>query len=182
MIGLTSVASAQTLKPASCRNTAEERGTSGSQKGQKRRSRAADDAMSIAEGTPIKVALDSEVRVREVVRPFMQDDRAHLCVRQAADSRRNRGKRKVWRSMAYRRWCEPCRANGNFSPVRRCTCSLTNGEWLMDERIALQYGRYPAPDGVLQFVSEMMPQEKQSAGSGVEQSESDAAKPFISSE
>jgi hypothetical protein len=154
MVGLSCVAGAQTLKPRPPAGTAQS--SEDTPKASK-----SDEAvtltmpMSIAEGTPIKVALDSEVRVREVgqaiqaktTEPIYAFDKLLIAVGTVVNGKVSAidGVPKMVRTMQA--------ANGNFSPVRKVHVQFDEMVMADGRKITLHTVATPAPDGVLQFVS-----------------------------
>jgi hypothetical protein len=111
--------------------------------------------MTVEAGTPIKVALDSEVRVREVgqaihgktTEPVYAFDKLLIPVGTVVNG-------KVSAIDAVPKMVRTMQAtNGNFSPVR--TVHVQFEELVMGDgrRVALHTVASPAPDGVLRFVS-----------------------------
>jgi hypothetical protein len=111
--------------------------------------------MTVEAGTPIKVALDSEVRVREVgqaihgktTEPVYTFDKLLIPVGTVVNG-------KVSAIDAVPKMVRTMQAtNGNFSPVR--TVHVQFEELVMGDgrRVALHTVASPAPDGVLRFVS-----------------------------
>jgi len=111
--------------------------------------------MTVEAGTPIKVALDSEVRVREVgqaihgktTEPVYAFDKLLIPVGTVVNG-------KVSAIDAVPKMVRTMQAtNGNFSPVR--TVHVQFEELVMGDgrRVALRTVASPAPDGVLRFVS-----------------------------
>jgi len=111
--------------------------------------------MSVAAGTPIKVALDSEVRVRKVgqvihgktVEPVYAFDKLLIPAGTVVN-----GEVSAIDSMPGKTWALDA-TNGNFSPARHV--HLRFDELVMSDgtHVALQTLASPAPDGVLRFVS-----------------------------
>lgn len=112
-------------------------------------------SMTIEAGTPIKVALDSEVRIRAVgqtirgrtVEPMYAFDKLLIPVGTLVN-----GKvaaidpvPKMARTMQA--------ANGNFSPVRKVHVQFDELVMADGKTVALQTVASPAPDAVLRFVS-----------------------------
>jgi hypothetical protein len=157
MIGLTCVAGAQTLKPRPPAGTPQSiEDTPGSQKASQSDAPAPlAMPMSITEGTPIKVALDSEVRVREVgqtihaktTEPIYAFDKLLIPVGTVVNGKVSAidGVPKMVRTMQA--------ANGNFSPLRKVHVQFDEMVMADGRKIALHTVATPAPDGVLQFVS-----------------------------
>jgi hypothetical protein len=111
--------------------------------------------MTVEAGTPIKVALDSEVRVREVgqaihgktTEPVYAFDKLLIPVGTVMNG-------KVSAIDAVPKMVRTMQAtNGNFSPVR--TVHVQFEELVMGDgrRVVLHTVASPAPDGVLRFVS-----------------------------
>jgi len=111
--------------------------------------------MTVGAGTPIKVALDSEVRVRQVgqaihgktTEPVYAFDKLLIPVGTVVNG-------KVSAIDAVPKKVRTMQAtDGNFSPAR--TVHVQFDELLMGDgrRMALQTVASPAPDGVLRFVS-----------------------------
>ena len=157
MVGLSCVAGAQTLKPRPPAGTPQSsEDTPGSQKASKSDADAPlTMPMSIAEGTPIKVALDSEVRVREVgqaihaktTEPIYAFDRLLIPIGTVVNGKISAidGVPKMVRTMQA--------ANGNFSPLHKVHVQFDEMVMADGRKIALHTIASPAPDGVLQFVS-----------------------------
>ncbi len=111
--------------------------------------------MSVSSGTPIKVALDSEVRVREVgqaihgktTEPVYAFDKLLIPVGTVVNGKVSAIDRvpKMARTMQA--------TNGNFSPVRPVHVQFDELVMADGRRVALQTVASPAPDGVLRFVS-----------------------------
>jgi len=111
--------------------------------------------MSIAAGTPIKVAIDSEVRIREVGQaihakttdPIYAFDKLLIPAGTAVNGKVSAidGVPKMVRTMQA--------ANGNFSPVRQVHVQFDELVMSDGRKIPLHTVASPAPDGVLQFVS-----------------------------
>jgi len=157
MVGLTCAAGAQTLKPRPPAGTPQ---SSEDLPGSQEASKSDEVApltmrMSIAEGTPIKVALDSEVRVREVgqtihaktTEPIYAFDKLLIPVGTVVNGKVSAidGVPKMVRTMQA--------ANGNFSPLRKVHVQFDEMVMADGRKIALHTVATPAPDGVLQFVS-----------------------------
>src|SRR6202046_1794184 len=111
--------------------------------------------MSVGVGTPIKVAIDSDVRVRKVgqaihgktTEPVYAFDKLLIPVGTVVNG-------KVSAIDAVPKMVRTMQAtNGNFSPVR--TVHVQFEELVMGDgrRVALRTVASPAPDGVLRFVS-----------------------------
>jgi len=111
--------------------------------------------MSVNAGTPIKVAIDSDVRIREVgqtihgrtTEPIYAFDKLLIPVGTVVN-----GKvaaidpvPKMVRTMQA--------ANGNFSPVRKVHVQFDELVMADGKRVVLHTVASPAPDGVLRFVS-----------------------------
>lgn len=112
-------------------------------------------AMSVAAGTPIKVALDSEVRVREVgqaihgktTEPVYAFDKLLIPVGTVVNG-------KVSAIDAVPKKVRTLDAtNGNFSPRRNVHVQFDELVMGDGRHVALQTVASPAPDGVLRFVS-----------------------------
>ncbi len=112
-------------------------------------------AMSVGAGTPIKVALDSEVRIREVgqtihgktTEPVYAFDKLLIPVGTVANG-------KVSAIEAVPKMVRTLQAtNGNFSPVRKVHVQFDELVMADGRTVALQTVASPAPDGVLRFVS-----------------------------
>ncbi len=111
--------------------------------------------MSVGAGTPIKVALDSEVRVREVgqaihcktTEPVYAFDKLLIPVGTVANG-------KVSAIDAVPKMVRTMQAtNGNFSPVRKVHVQFDELVMADGRTVALHTVASPAPDGVLRFVS-----------------------------
>jgi hypothetical protein len=111
--------------------------------------------MSVAAGTPIKVALDSEVRVREVgqaihaktMEPVYAFDKLLIPVGTVVNG-------KVSAIDAVPKTVRTLQAtDGNFSPRRNVHVQFDELVMADGKRVALQTVASPAPDGVLKFVS-----------------------------
>jgi len=111
--------------------------------------------MSVAAGTPIKIALDSEVRVRRVgqavhgktVEPVYDFDKLLVPL-----GTRVNGKISAIDSVLTRTRVLDA-TDGNFSPVRHVHVQFDELVMSDGRRIELRSATSPAPDGVLQFVS-----------------------------
>jgi hypothetical protein len=112
-------------------------------------------AMSVAAGTPIKVALDSEVRIREVgqaihgktTEPVYAFDKLLIPVGTVVNG-------KVSAIDAVPKKVRTLDAtNGNFSPRRNVHVQFDELVMGDGRHVALQTVASPAPDGVLRFVS-----------------------------
>jgi hypothetical protein len=111
--------------------------------------------MTVGTGTPIKVALDSEVRIREVgqaihgktTEPVYAFDKLLIPVGTAVNGKVSAidGVPKMVRTMQA--------ADGNFSPTRAVHVQFDELVMAGGRRVALQTVASPAPDGVLRFVS-----------------------------
>jgi hypothetical protein len=111
--------------------------------------------MGVSAGTPIKVALDSEVRVRAVgqtirgktTEPVYAFDKLLIPVGTAVNGRVSGidSVPKMVRTMRA--------ANGNFSPVRKVHVQFDELVMADGRTVSLQTASSPAPDGVLRFVS-----------------------------
>jgi hypothetical protein len=111
--------------------------------------------MSVAAGTPIKVALDAEVRVRQVgqaihgktTEPVYAFDKLLIPVGTVVNGRVSAIDRvpKMQRTLQA--------TNGNFSPQRHVHVQFDELVMADGKRINLQTVASPAPDGVLKFVS-----------------------------
>jgi hypothetical protein len=147
----------QTLKP---RPPAESQSNSSSQSAQKTAAENAESApvmvpMSLPAGTPIKVALDSEVRVREVgqaihgktTEPVYAFDKLLIPVGTAVNG-------KVSAIDAVPKKVRTLDAtDGNFSPRRNVHVQFDELVMADGRHVALQTVASPAPDGVLRFIS-----------------------------
>jgi len=111
--------------------------------------------MTVQAGTPIKVALDSEVRVREVgqaihgktTEPVYAFDKLLIPVGTVVNG-------KVSAIDAVPKMVRTMQAtNGNFSPVRPVHVQFEELVMGDGRRVALDTVASPAPDGVLRFVS-----------------------------
>ncbi len=111
--------------------------------------------MSVPAGTPIKVALDSEVRVREVgqeihgktTEPVYAFDKLLIPVGTAVNG-------KVSAIDAVPKKVRTLQAtDGNFSPTRNVHVQFDELVMSDGRRVLLQTVASPAPDGVLRFVS-----------------------------
>jgi hypothetical protein len=156
MVGLCGLCIAQTLKPRPPAGTKQDQDKPDTPK----ESEGADGSpimmpMTVEEGTPIKVALDSEVRVRAVgqtihgktTEPVYAFDKLLIPVGTVVN-----GKvaaidpvPKMARTMQA--------ANGNFSPVRKVHVQFDDLIMSDGKTMALHTVVSPAPDGVLRFVS-----------------------------
>ncbi len=156
MVGLGGLGVAQTLKPRPPAGTQQNEDKPATQK----ESESADGSpiimpMTMEEGTPIKVALDSEVRIRAVgqtihgrtMEPVYAFDKLLIPVGTVVN-----GKvaaidpvLKMARAMQA--------ANGNFSPVRKVHVQFDELVMADGKTVALHTVASPAPDGVLRFVS-----------------------------
>ena len=111
--------------------------------------------MTVVEGTPIKVALDSEVRIRTVgqtihgrtMEPVYAFDKLLIPVGTVVNGRVSAidPVSKTARTMQM--------MNGNFSPVRKVQVQFDELVVSDGRSIALHTVASPAPDGVLRFVS-----------------------------
>jgi hypothetical protein len=111
--------------------------------------------MSVAAGTPIKVALDAEVRVREVgqaihgktTEPIYTFDKLLIPVGTVVNGKVSAidAVPKIQRTMQA--------ADGNFSPARHVHVQFDELVMADGKRVSLQTVASPAPDGVLRFVS-----------------------------
>jgi hypothetical protein len=111
--------------------------------------------MNVPSGTPIKVALDSEVRVREVgqaihgktTEPVYAFDKLLIPVGTVVNGKVSAidGVPKMARTMQA--------TNGNFSPMRPVHVQFDELVMSDGRRVSLQTVASPAPDGVLRFVS-----------------------------
>jgi hypothetical protein len=111
--------------------------------------------MSVEAGTPIKVALDSEVRIRSVgqaihgktVEPVYAFDKLLIPAGTVVNGRVSAidPVPKMVRAMQA--------TNGNFSPVRKVHVQFNESVMANGRTVALHTVASPAPDGVLQFVS-----------------------------
>jgi hypothetical protein len=118
--------------------------------------------MMVGAGTPIKVALDAEVRVREVgqeihgrtTEPVYAFDKLLIPVGTAVNGKVSAidGVPKMVRTMQA--------ANANFSPVRKVHVQFDELVMADGRTIALHTVASPAPDGVLRFVSANKADEK----------------------
>jgi hypothetical protein len=111
--------------------------------------------MDVPAGTPIKVALDSEVRVRKVgqlihgktTEPVYAFDKLLIPVGTAVNG-------KVTAIDAVPRMARTLQAtNGNFSPARNVHVQFDELVMADGRQLKLQTVASPAPDGVLRFVS-----------------------------
>lgn len=111
--------------------------------------------MTVEAGTPIKVALDSEVRVRKVGQPIhgrttapvYAFDKLLIPVGTVVSG-------KVSAIDAVPRMVRTMQAaNGNFSPVRTVHVQFDELTLSDGRRLLLRTVASPAPDGVLRFVS-----------------------------
>ena len=155
MVGLSCVAvAAQTLKERPLTGTSQKSEDIPSSK------KRVEDAlvtmpMSIAAGTPIKVAIDTEVRIREVgeaihaktTEPIYAFDKLLIPVGTVVNGKVSAidGVPKMVRTMQA--------ANGNFSPVRKVHVQFDELVMSDGRKIPLHTVASPAPDGVLRFVS-----------------------------
>jgi len=155
VVGLSGLGVAQTLKPRLPVVTQQNEDKPATQK----ESESADGSpimmpMTVEEGTPIKVVLDSEVRIRAVgqtihgrtMEPVYAFDKLLIPVGTVVN-----GKvaaidpvRKMARTMQA--------ANGNFSPVRKVHVRFDELVMSDGTHVALPTVASPAPDGVLRFV------------------------------
>ena len=111
--------------------------------------------MSVAAGTPIKVALDSEVRVRSVgqaihgktTEPVYAFDKLLIQAGTVVD-----GKVSAIDSVPGKTRLLDA-TDGNFSPARHVHVQFDELVMADGRRVALQAVAAPAPDGVLRFVS-----------------------------
>jgi hypothetical protein len=111
--------------------------------------------MSVGTGTPIKLALDSDVRVREVgqaihgktMEPVYAFDKLLIPVGTVVNGRVSAidAVPKMVRTMQA--------TNGNFSPVRKVRVQFDELVMADGRTVALHTVASPAPDGVLRFVS-----------------------------
>ena len=111
--------------------------------------------MTVEEGTPIKVVLDSEVRIRAVgqtihgrtMEPVYAFDKLLIPVGTVVNGKVSAidPVSKTARTMQA--------ANGNFSPVRKVHVQFDELVMSDGRRIALHTIASPAPDGILRFVS-----------------------------
>jgi hypothetical protein len=111
--------------------------------------------MSVGAGTPIKVAIDSEVRVRKVgqaiqcrtTEPVYAFDKLLIPVGTVVNGKVSAidSVPKMVRTMQA--------ANGNFSPARKVHVQFDELVMGDGRRVPLQTVASPAPDGVLRFVS-----------------------------
>ena len=111
--------------------------------------------MSVGAGTPIKVAIDSEVRVRKVgqaiqcrtTEPVYVFDKLLIPVGTVMNGKVSAidSVPKMVRTMQA--------ANGNFSPARKVHVQFDELVMGDGRRVPLQTVASPAPDGVLRFVS-----------------------------
>ncbi len=111
-------------------------------------------AMSVVSGTPIKVALDSEVRIREVgqpihgktTEPVYAFDKLLIPVGTPVNG-------KVSAIDAVTKKTRTLEAmDGNFSPVRRVHVQFDELVLADGRHVPMQTVASPAPDGVLRFV------------------------------
>ncbi len=111
--------------------------------------------MTVAAGSPIKVAIDSEVRIRAVgqtihgrtTEPIYAFDKLLIPVGTVVNGKVSAIDRvpKMARTMQA--------ANGNFSPVRKVHVQFDELVLADGKRLPLHTIASPAPDGVLRFVS-----------------------------
>jgi len=111
--------------------------------------------MSVEAGTPIKVAIDSEVRIRAVgqaiqgrtTEPVYAFDKLLIPVGTAVNGKVSAidPVPKMTRTMQA--------ANGNFSPARKVHVQFDELVMADGKTVALHTVASPAPDGVLRFVS-----------------------------
>jgi hypothetical protein len=111
--------------------------------------------LTVEEGTPIKVALDSEVRIRAVgqtiqgktTEPIYAFDKLLIPVGTVVNGKVSAIDLvpKMTRTLQA--------ANGNFSPVRKVHVQFDEMVMADGKTVALHTVSSPAPDGVLRFVS-----------------------------
>lgn len=156
MVGLCGVSVAQTLKPRPPAGTQQVEDKTATQKD----SESVDGSpimmpMRIEAGTPIKVALDSEVRIRAVgqtihgrtTEPVYAFDKLLIPVGTVVNGKVAAIDRvpKMARTMQA--------MNGNFSPVRKVHVQFDELVMTDGRTVALHTVASPAPNGVLRFVS-----------------------------
>jgi hypothetical protein len=156
MVVLCGVSVAQTLKPRPPAGTQKIEDKTDTQK----ESESVDGSpimmpMSVEAGTPIKVALDSEVRIRAVgqairgktTEPVYAFDKLLIPVGTLVNGKVTAidPVPKMARTMQA--------ANGNFSPVRKVHVQFDELVMADGQTVALHTVASPAPDGVLRFVS-----------------------------
>jgi hypothetical protein len=156
MVGLYGLGVAQTLKPRPQGRTVQNEDKPATQN----ESQSADGSpimmpMTVQEGTPIKVALDSEVRIRAVgqtiqgktTEPIYAFDKLLIPAGTVVNGKVSAidPVPKMTRTMQA--------ANGNFSPVRKVHVQFDEMVMADGKTVALHTVSSPAPDGVLRFVS-----------------------------
>jgi hypothetical protein len=148
---------AQTLKPRPPVGTEQQNGDVPASQGVSESRDAAPVAvpMSVGAGTPIKVVLDSEVRVREVgqaiqgktTEPVYVFDQLLIPVGTVANG-------EVSAIESVPKMVRTLQAtNGNFSPVRKVHVQFDELVMADGRTVALHTVASPVPDGVLRFVS-----------------------------
>ena len=134
--------------------------------------------MSVGVGTPIKVAIDSDVRVRKVgqaiqcrtTEPVYAFDKLLIPVGTVVNGKVSAidSVPKVVRTMQA--------ANGNFSPARKVHVQFDELVMGDGRRLPLQTVASPAPDGVLRFVSaKEKPEQKNKVQDAASKQDLDAA-------
>lgn len=111
--------------------------------------------MTVPAGTPIKVALDSEVRIRKVgqpihgrtTEPVYAFDKLLIPVGTAVT-----GKISAVDGVGKKKWTLDA-MDGNFSPARGVHVQFDELDMADGRKLAIQTVASPAPDGVLKFVS-----------------------------
>jgi len=156
MVGLCGLCIAQTLKPQPPAGTQQNEDKPATQK----ESDSADRSpivmpMTVEAGTPIKVAIDSEVRIRTVgqtiqgktTEPVYAFDKLLIPVGTVVNGKVSAidPVPKMTRTMQA--------ANGNFSPVRKVHVQFDEMVMADGKTVALHTVASPAPDGVLRFVA-----------------------------
>jgi hypothetical protein len=112
--------------------------------------------MSVPAGTPIKVALDSEVRVRKVgqpihgitTEPVYAFDKLLIPVGTSVNGKVSGIDRVPKKSRATQAFL-----SGNFSPRRNVRVQFDELEMADGRQVAMQTVALPTPDGLLKFVS-----------------------------
>ena len=163
LVALCGLSVAQTLKPRPRAGTERNEDNPATQK----ESEVADGSpimmpMTVEAGTPIKVALDSEVRIRAVgqtihgktMEPVYAFDKLLIPVGTVVNGKVSAidPVPKMTRTMQA--------ANGNFSPVRKVHVQFDEIMMADGKTVALHTVASPAPDGVLRFVSANEAQKK----------------------
>jgi hypothetical protein len=156
MVGLCGLGAAQTLEPRPQGRTVQNEDKPATQN----ESQSADGSpimmpMTVQEGTPIKVALDLEVRIRAVgqtiqgktTEPIYAFDKLLIPAGTVVNGKVSAidPVPKMTRTMQA--------ANGNFSPVRKVHVQFDEMVMADGKTVALHTVSSPAPDGVLRFVS-----------------------------